>query len=263
VSTRFAPTPSGFLHAGNAVNALVTARLAEEQGLTLALRIDDADAPRYRAEFVDDIFDVLDWLGIRPDAGPRDRADLEARHSQRLRTEYYRSEVGHLRERDARVYACLCSRADAARAGAAGCVRGCSTAGLQWAPGESALRIALPGVIPDPVLWRRDDLPAYHLVSVIEDRDLGTSLVVRGDDLRETTRVQRALAPYLGAEDFVGATFVHHRLITGADGAKLSKSTLGSGPLDRTPQVRAHVEAMAAEVLSEVGQPDESGAGDA
>jgi glutamyl/glutaminyl-tRNA synthetase len=118
-------------------------------------------------------------------------------------------------------------------------------------------------VDPDPVLWRRDDLPAYHLVSVIEDRELGTRLVVRGDDLRETTRVQRALAPYLGAQGFVGATFVHHRLITGADGAKLSKSTLLGGPLDRTPQVRALLDAMAAEVLAEVGQPDDNGAGGA
>lgn len=263
MTARFAPTPSGFLHQGNAINALLNARLAEQRSLPWALRIDDADAPRYRAEFVDDIFRVLDWLGLRPVAGPVDRADLELRHSQRLRTDAYRAEIEGIRERGGDVYACSCSRGDAARAGSAGCIRGCRDARVPSRPGESALRLALPGVSPDPVLWRRDDLPAYHLVSVVEDRDLGTTLVVRGEDLRETTRVQRALAPYLGAEGFVGATFVHHRLITGADGTKLSKSTLLGGPLDRTPQVRALLDAMTAELLAEVGEPDDNGGGGA
>lgn len=250
MTTRFAPTPSGFLHEGNAVNALVVASLARSRGLPLVLRIDDADAGRVRDEFVDDIFGVLDWLGISPDHGPVDRADLEARWSQRARVEYYRAEVAAARERGARLYACVCSRADATRAGAEGCVGGCAAAGHEWVPQESALRVVLPGVVPDPVLWRRDDLPAYHLVSVVDDRDLGTTLVVRGDDLASASLLQVALAPLLGADAFAEAEFVHHPLITDPSGAKLSKSTLGRGPLPRTEECRAAIARAAQEVLA-------------
>lgn len=250
MTTRFAPTPSGFLHEGNAVNALVVARLARTRDLPLVLRIDDADAARVRPEFVDDIFSVLEWLGITPDRGPVDRVDLESHFSQRERTDYYRAEVAAARERGARLYACVCSRADAARAGGDGCVRGCADADHAWRRQESALRVVLPGVVPDPVLWRRDDLPAYHLVSVIDDRDLGTTLVVRGEDLRAASGLQVALAPLLAADSFTAAEFVHHPLITDPAGAKLSKSIMGRGPMPRTAEQRAAIEHAAAEVLA-------------
>ena len=96
--------------------------------------------------------------------------------------------------------------------------------------------------IGDVVVWRRDDLPAYHLASIVEDRDLGVTDVVRGEDLRASTAVQVFLAPYLGADAFARARFVHHALVTDASGAKLSKSQAGTGrPLDRSPHARSQV----------------------
>ena len=71
--TRIAPTPSGYLHEGNLVNALLTVRLADEMGAEVALRIDDMDAFRLRREYVEDIFRCLDWLGLSWQTGPRHR----------------------------------------------------------------------------------------------------------------------------------------------------------------------------------------------
>ena len=70
MKTRIAPTPSGFLHVGNAVSFLITYCLAKSENGKLLLRIDDLDRERYRKEYVDDIFYTLDWLGIQYDEGP-------------------------------------------------------------------------------------------------------------------------------------------------------------------------------------------------
>ncbi len=79
--TRFAPTPSGYLHIGNAANALLVSWLAAASDGTVALRIDDMDASRARSEFVADIFDTLAWLEIPWTIGPRDAADFFAHFS--------------------------------------------------------------------------------------------------------------------------------------------------------------------------------------
>jgi len=76
----------------------------------------------------------------------------------------------------------------------------------------------------DFVIWRRDDLPAYQLVSVLEDRDLGVTHIVRGEDLLASTAAQIFMAPTLGADNVVTANYVHHSLLTDASGVKLSKS---------------------------------------
>jgi glutamyl-tRNA synthetase len=76
----------------------------------------------------------------------------------------------------------------------------------------------------DFVIWRRDDLPSYQLVSVIEDRDLGTTHIVRGEDLLASTAAQIFLAPALGADTLVTAFYLHHPLLTDVNGVKLSKS---------------------------------------
>ena len=71
MQTRVAPTPSGFLHVGNAANALLTSAWAMDEGLELRLRIDDLDDARARPEYIEDILELLDWLGIRWTHGPR------------------------------------------------------------------------------------------------------------------------------------------------------------------------------------------------
>jgi glutamyl/glutaminyl-tRNA synthetase len=249
--TRLAPTPSGYLHEGNAVNFLLVSWLARQRDAEVVLRIDDMDAPRMRPEYVDDILDVLMWLGIDWSRGPRSRDDFEAQYSLARRTAHYRDELDRAVARGLPVFACRCSRREAREAGVAGCIGTCAAEDVPSSPGETALRMRWPGV--DPVLWRRDDLPSYHLASVIEDRDEGVTLVVRGDDLRESTAIQRAMAPYVAADAFANAEFVHHPLLVGPDGAKLSKSTGDHGPMTRDEASRRGIREHARAVAEHLG----------
>lgn len=249
--TRFAPTPSGYLHEGNAVNAVLTSWLARQVGADLALRIDDVDSARCRPEFVEDIFAVLEWLGVPWDLGPRTAADFTDHHSQRARTERYREELDAAMVAGLPVYACRCSRSEAARTGRRGCVADCADARHSLVTGETALRARLPDVADDPVVWRRDGLPAYHLVSVIEDRELGTTHIVRGLDLLDSTRLQAVLGPYFGM-DFASVDVRHHALVAGPDGSKLSKSHLLTGPLERSDAARQRVFGLAGSIAASV-----------
>jgi glutamyl-tRNA synthetase len=100
--------------------------------------------------------------------------------------------------------------------------------------GDAAVRLDVD--MGDFVVWRRDDLPAYQLVSVLEDRDLGVTHIVRGRDLLTSTAAQVYLSAWLDAEMVAQATYVHHELITDDTGAKLSKSTLAhSAPRETSP----------------------------
>ncbi len=237
--TRIAPTPSGYLHPGNAVNFLLTAWLARQHAGRLLLRIDDMDAARVRQEYLADVFAVLEWLGIGVDEGPGDVAQFRREYSLLHRRHAYWEAIADLRSAGVDIYACRCSRRDLA-GHAAGYYPGtCHGADVQWRAGETSLRVSLPrpcrvavdgrlvdvaGVMGDFVVWRRDDVPAYQLASVVEDRDLRVNAVVRGADLVPSTAAQLVLAPWLGADAFAGADFRHHGLVQGADGAKLSKS---------------------------------------
>lgn len=235
--TRYAPTPSGFLHAGNLLNFRRTAELAREVGAAIALRIDDADAARYRREYADDIFRALHINGLTWDLGPHDTDDFEAHFSQRSKREYYRAELSGA---GLEIYACSCSRSRQQAIPTGGCSGGCRTARMGWEPGESALRVVVPAgtvidvggervqldtAMGDFVVWRRDDQPAYQWFSVIEDRDLGTTHIVRGRDLLESSAAQIFLAKAIGARNVETATYVHHDLMLDSDGRKISKST--------------------------------------
>lgn len=247
--TRIAPTPSGFLHEGNRLNFRLTAGLATELGADLALRIDDADSARYRREYAEDVFATLHAMGIAWTIGPRDVEDFEAHWSQRSRTEHYRAQLAEALARGLPAYACACPRSAQRGPATGGCVGGCRGRDLALEPGVTALRAAVaPGAVitvgedavrladdmGDFVLWRRDDLPAYQVVSVVEDRDLGTTHIVRGRDLLPSSAAQRHLAPWFGADNVVSAVYVHHDLLVDASGAKISKSTLaGKEPHDQ------------------------------
>lgn len=239
--TRIAPTPSGLLHAGNAVNFLLTAAIAERVGARLRLRIDDLDAERMRPAFVDDIFASLRWLGVAWHDGPRDRHDHERRFSQHLRITRYQEALDVLKEQGD-LYACGCSRADLKRGACA-----CRMKSLDFRAPESAWRLRLPAdglvrLLPlfgterwlspgmhmvDPVLRQRGELggrPAYQIASLVDDVDQGVTHIVRGVDLLPSTLCQLHLAERLGLDAFLRVRFVHHPLIADANGAKLSKS---------------------------------------
>lgn len=239
--TRIAPTPSGFLHAGNAVNFLITAAIAERVGARLRLRIDDLDAERVRPAFVDDIFASLHWLGGAWHDGPRDRHDHERRFSQHLRITRYQEALDVLKEQGD-LYACACSRAEIRRRPCA-----CRTKAIGFNAPEAAWRLRLPadGLVrlvplfgperwlspamhlPDPVVRQRGELggrPTYQVASLLDDVDHGITHIVRGMDLLPSTLCQLHLAERLGLDAFLRARFVHHPLIADASGSKLSKS---------------------------------------
>ncbi len=256
--TRFAPTPSGFLHEGNAWNAIACWLAARAEGGTLRLRIDDLDADRVREECVEDVFASLGWLGLDWDEGPRSPAERAA-HGQSGRRAVYAGTLDVLWA-SGRLYACTCSRKDLQALPAApppgACARGCRERGLPREHPDAAWRLdtrglpeerwvdawmgpvsLAPSAEGDPVLRRRDGLPAYHVASLTDDRDHGTTLLVRGADLLGATALQRALARVLDAQapgrgwaDFPRARALHHPLRTAADGRKLSKSA-GDGSL--------------------------------
>lgn len=223
IRSRLAPTPSGYLHWGNLYNFALTWGEVRAGGGALCLRIDDLDATRARTEYVEDIFRTLEWLGFDWDEGPEGPADFQRHHSQSLKLAEYRSWLARWPG-----YACACSRQDIQARTTSSYDGFCRERALTLTPGQSAWRARSN----DVVLWRKDDLPAYHLVSLVEDIKMGINLVVRGEDLRESSDIQLQLAQALGeeAQVFRQARFVHHPLLRDATGNKLSKSA-GAGSL--------------------------------
>lgn len=255
--SRLAPTPSGYLHTGNALNFLLTETLVRAGHGHLHLRIDDLDRERVRPAYVDNIFATLQWLGIRWDSGPRDAADFAACHSQHLRLALYAELLGCLAAVPGLVYACTCSRAQvAATAGPDGRYAGTcrhkalplDTPGAAWrvctaadpAPvrfadgllGPQALDVA--ALVGDFVIRKKDGLPAYHTASLADDVADRMTLIVRGLDLLPSTAAQLWLARQAGppwAVVFGAVRFWHHPLVLAPDGGKISKSQ--QTPLDK------------------------------
>ncbi len=250
--TRIAPTPSGFLHVGNAANALATAWWAASMRGSIHLRIDDLDSDRVRPEYVDDILGLLRWLDIDWETGPRTYEDtLQDRED---RVDRCRTLLGTAVDTGLPVYACRCSRRQISRIPTGGCPGGCRDLDLSLAAHETALRLAVePGTmigvegdsidlaasLGDFVLWRRDDLPAYQWASVLEDDQHAITHILRGRDLVESTAAQAHLAALLRLPSAQSLEVRHHDLVLDETGHKLSKSQSGSSQgLSRTPDTR-------------------------
>ena len=163
---RFAPSPTGTLHVGNALTAVINRRLGEH----LLLRIDDTDPARNVPGGEEALLADLDWLGIRWDEGP-------IRQSGRL--EAYRAAAERL--------------------------------GTDRFDGITLLR--------------EDGTATYHLASVVDDADFGITRVIRGNDHRPNEALHRHLHEALGTPP---PEYVHHGLILGPDGKKLSKRAAGA-----------------------------------
>lgn len=233
---------------GNLVNFAITAHVAATVGADIALRIDDIDVRRTRPEFVADIFDALAWLDLPWKIGPRNVAELST-WSQAARHEQYVSAREALRDAGA-VYACSCSRSDWVNYEGPDCPGECSRTEVPFVPGVTSLRLDYPG-LRQTTVWRRDDVPAYHLSSVVDDDQLGVDLVVRGEDLLPSTHVQKLLSESLPNNSFKDAMVIHHKLVTDAAGGKLSKSAgHGARPLPRTPHTRQAVDAGMQHILA-------------
>lgn len=242
-TTRYAPTPSGYLHLGNLYSFILTAILAREKGLKIFLRIDDMDRARYRPEFLENIFEVLRYFDLPWDIGPTDKTDVEQQWAQQYRIQSYTHALEILRQQGF-VYACSCTRSDQQKFGLeSGCVKGCSDAelslnvdGFNWrfrtpeeqqelvlATGERVI-YPFPFKIKDFVIRRRDGNPAYQLCSIIDDQQFKIGWVVRGMDLLDSSIAQIALSKALNNNTYAEVKHMHHPLLRSSDGSKLSKS---------------------------------------
>jgi glutamyl-tRNA synthetase len=242
--TRIAPTPSGFLHLGNAFSFLLTQALAKKHGAKILLRIDDLDRERYRPEYLQDIFDTLDFLEIQIDLGPKSVREFETEWSQVHRMQLYEEALAKLRT-TGKVFSCDCSRNKIQQIDPRGYYLGqCLDRRIPLDKPDTAWRVNTleadfsqfaeypnfrkTDLIPQEtaffVVRKKDRLPAYHLTSVIDDLQFGVDLIVRGKDLYSSTLAQLDLARLLGEERFFQSTFLHHELIKGSNQSKLSKS---------------------------------------
>ncbi|MBC6490091.1 glutamate--tRNA ligase family protein [Flavihumibacter stibioxidans] len=242
--TRIAPTPSGYLHLGNLFSFILTAGLARKFKAGILLRIDDLDQDRVREEYLHDIFDTLRFFDLPWDEGPQDPDDCRRSWSQLQRLNLYRNALDHLAE-NGLVYACTCSRATMARSGLqAGCPGNCrekklplDTPGASWrfntsrsgavgmrGPDGTIKEYSFPGALHDWVVRKKDGFPAYQLTSVIDDDYFGVDLIIRGEDLLDSSLVQLDLCRFLPDSTFMNAAFYHHALLTHVSGEKLSKS---------------------------------------
>ncbi len=238
---RFAPSPTGRIHIGNARTALLNALFARKHGGRFILRFDDTDAERSRDEYAEAIESDLAWLGIVPDTVARQsqRVPLYAEATERLKAAgrlypCYESaeELDRRRKRQqARnlppIYdraALDLSSADRARLEAEGrrphwrfLLDRVEVAWDDLVRGPSRIDCAS---LSDPVLIREDGSYLYTLPSVVDDHAMGVTHVIRGEDHVTNTAVQIQLFAALGG---AAPVFAHHNLLTTATGEGLSK----------------------------------------
>ena len=252
--TRFAPSPTGPLHLGHAYSALYGHRLAEAKNGLWLLRIDDLDHSRSKAEWTQQIFDDLHWLGL---------AWREPVRFQSQETASYQTALDAL-ARAGVIYPCCCNRADIAQAAAApqegvpefgpdGRIYPgtCRHRSLSQAGAGDALRLnmrkavkalqkpmtyeefgtqlseritlkpeALIAQVGDVVLRRKDQGAAYHLAVVIDDDAQNITDVVRGADLSAATQIHVVLQQLLNIQT---PRYHHHALIRDETGKRLAK----------------------------------------
>jgi glutamyl-tRNA synthetase len=239
VVTRFAPSPTGYLHIGGARTALFNWLFARHHGGKFLLRIEDTDKVRSTKEAIDAILDGMNWLGLNWDGHEYYQSQFWARHADVAR---------RLVERDA-AYRCYMTQEDlSAQREKAAAERRPFRITSPWrdcAPdtpmpdGPFVIRLKAPregetviddrvqgGVtvqnaeIDDFILLRSDGTPTYMLAAVVDDHDMGVTHVIRGDDHLNNAFRQLAIIRAMGWPE---PTYAHVPLIHGPDGAKLSK----------------------------------------
>jgi glutamyl-Q tRNA(Asp) synthetase len=245
IITRFAPSPTGYLHAGHAYSALLAWRRARAAGGRFLLRLEDIDPVRCRPEFATAVLEDLTWLGLDWDASVRVQSEHLAD---------YAAVLDSLRARGL-IYPCFCSRADIQRQVIAaaphgpdggpvysGTCRGLSEAersarscqphalrldmaralipGLTFEEEGEGTIVADPARFGDVVLARKDTPTSYHLCVTHDDALQGVTLVTRGEDLKPATHLHRLLQALMG---WPTPVYAHHRLLTDASGRRLAK----------------------------------------
>ncbi len=274
---RYAPSPTGPLHLGNARTALLSWLAARASGASYIMRVEDLDGPRVRPGMEARILEELRWLGLDWDEGP-DVGGPSGPYRQSERMDRYAAALERLRAAGA-VYPCFCSRAEIAAAAQA--PHGPGDEGPRYpgtcralAPEEARRRAAqrrpawrfrvpdgevafddgvhgpqrrdVSAETGDFVVARADGIPAYQLAVVVDDAAMGVEEVVRGDDLLGSTARQLLLYRALALP---APVFAHVPLVNGEDGARLAKrhGALSLGELrERGADPRAVVGLLAA-----------------
>jgi glutamyl-tRNA synthetase/nondiscriminating glutamyl-tRNA synthetase len=250
VRVRFAPSPTGHLHVGNARTALFNWLFARQNSGTMALRIEDTDIERSQARFEGQLIDDLKWLGLDWDEGP-DVGGPHAPYRQSDRLDVYR-EYGERLLDEGKAYLCFCSEEDLQkerdRAQAENLQQVYSgkcreidrgEAKRRRAAGEAgAIRLRIPEhpirfhdivhgnvefsneAVSDPIILRSTGMPVYNFVVVIDDALMKITHVIRGDDHLSNTPKQVAVYEALG---WPVPEFAHLSTILGSDRERLSK----------------------------------------
>ena len=252
--TRFAPSPTGYLHLGHAYAALYARDIANQAGGDFILRIEDIDQGRCRPVFEEAILEDLAWLGVSWN-------EPVLRQSKRLPA--YGRALDHLQAMDL-LYPCFCTRRDIAaeiqRAGAAPHLQDNGQEGLLYPgtcralpPQERQVRLesnlphawrldmdrarrrapnltwidrrrgqqtARPEIFGDVVLARKDVRTSYHLAVTLDDANQGITVVARGEDLFAATHIHRLLQALL---DLPVPEWEHHALLTDSAGRRFAK----------------------------------------
>jgi len=247
--TRFAPSPSGLLHVGNAYSALFCQNWAKANQAELLLRIEDIDFTRCRAEFITDMYEDLAWLGLDWPKPVR----LQSEH-----LEDYRKAIHQLRGLGV-IYPCFCTRKSIQR----------EMEGIAAAPHAEDTALLYPGIcrhikaevqqqrmeqdpfawrldiekamsmIPSPLHWhdqtgqshlaeidhdivigRKDISFSYHLSVVVDDAIQGITHIIRGEDLKSSTGIHKLLQKLLELPE---PTYIHHGLLQTQRGERLAK----------------------------------------
>ncbi len=238
VRTRFAPSPTGYLHVGGARTALYSWLYARKHGGTFILRIEDTDLERSTSESVDAILESMAWLGLNYDEGP---------FYQTQRFDRY-GDVIHQLLNEGKAYRCYCTRErlESLRAeqmaakekprydGRCRNLNDASVADIQSVvrfknpqEGEVVVDDQIKGRVviknselDDLIIARSDSTPTYNFTVVVDDWDMRVTHVIRGDDHLNNTPRQINILKALGAEL---PLYAHVPMILGADGQRLSK----------------------------------------
>ncbi len=237
VRTRFAPSPTGFLHVGSARTALFNWAVARRHGGALVLRIEDTDRERSTRESEAELLEGLRWLGLDWDEGPLRQSERGERYAEAIEKLLARG----------RAYRCVCTPGEIEERREATIARGekwtydgrCRDRDLGPDCGRHAVRLRLPASgrltwqdavfgelgqdvreIGDVIVRRSDGQPLYNLAVVVDDAEMAISHVIRGADHQINTAVQLAIYQALDLEP---PLFAHVPLIVGEGGKKLSK----------------------------------------
>ncbi|MFK7744187.1 MAG: glutamate--tRNA ligase [Roseobacter sp.] len=240
-TTRFAPSPTGYIHIGNLRTALMNYLIARKAGGTFILRIDDTDAERSKEEYVDGIKRDLEWLGLTWDRIERqsERLDMYENAADTLRkmgrfyeafetpTELDLKRKKQLNMGKPPVYDRAALNLSDAEKDALRAERGngvwrflLDQERIDWKDGILGDISIDAASVSDPVLIRGDGQMLYTLASVVDDTEMGVTHVVRGSDHVTNTATQIQIIQALGG---TVPTFAHHSLLTGPQGEALSK----------------------------------------